>query len=137
MDLRTRAKHVIATGFAFGLPSELAFDVDKPYAGCLICGQVYQGPLDLKVPPNHTPDNSMIARLAKLKRDDWSRKHAATHTEHEHRMHRLSGRFATPEAAQALSAMGIFSVIDLIVDDEVSNALGEAKAMPTKEVDDR
>jgi hypothetical protein len=135
MDLRTRAKHVIASGFAFGLPKDQRFNINKPYTGCLICGAVFQGPLDLRVPPGHEPQNSLIAKLAQLKRKEWAEAHSKTHSDHERRMHRLSGRFATPEASQMLAAQGVFSVIDLVVDDEVSSALAEAKAIPIREIE--
>lgn len=135
MDLRNRAKQIIATGFAFGLSKDQGFNVDKPYTGCLLCGAVFQGPLDLRVPPGHEPENSLIARLAQLKRKEWAVEHAKQHTDHERQMHRLSGRFATPEAAQVLSAQGVFSIVDLVIDDEISNALGEASAIPIREIE--
>jgi hypothetical protein len=126
----------IATGFLFGIPDGLNFTTEKPYTACRLCGAVFQGPLDLKVPPGHEPENSMIARLAKLKRDDWARTHARReHTQNEHDDLKRSGRFATPIAAGRLSAMGIFSIIDMVTDDEVASALKEAKAIPDREVE--
>lgn len=136
MELRKTARDIIAQGYLFGRPTNLNFNPNKPYVSCMLCGAVFQGPLDLRVPPNHEPENSLIARLAKNKRDEWAEEHATQHTEHEHMMYRLSGRFATPEAAQKLAALGTFSVLDLVIDDEVSNALAEAKAIPIDDVED-
>lgn len=135
MEIRKRANDIIAWGFLFNAPTDLNFDPDKPSVSCLICGKVFQGPLDLKVPPGHEPENSLIARLAKLKRDEWAANHAKEHTEREHHMLRLSGRFATPEAAEKLATLGTFSIIDLIIDDEVANALGTARSIPIDEIE--
>jgi len=136
MDLRVKqkAKQVIAAGFMLGLPGELEFNPDRPYAGCLLCGAVFQSKLDLRVPPGHEPHNSLIAKLAKEKRDEWRYKHFNNeHTAREREIHIMSGRFAMPEAAQALSQRGIFSIVDMVIDDEVSNALAEASPIPQDE----
>lgn len=135
MEIRKRANDIIARGFLINSPKDLNFDPSKPNVSCLICGAVFQGPLDLRVPPGHEPENSLIARLAKLKRDEWAKKHALQHTEHEHMMHKLSGRFATPEAAQKLAALGTFSIIDLVIDDEITNVLGTARSIPIDEIE--
>lgn len=130
-----RNKQIIASGLAIDLPSDLRFDINKPYSGCNLCGAVYQGPLDLRVPPGHLPENSMIAKLAYDAREEWRLKHSKTHSEMEHRMLALSGRWATPEAAQRLAALGIMSVVDMVIDDEVASALAEGSSIPEKEVE--
>jgi len=119
-------KQVIMAGLVFGVP-ENVFDSNKPYVACRLCGGVFQGPLDLRVPPGHEPENSLIAKLAKNRRDDWAATHATKeHTEDEHRLLRLSGRFATPIASQRLAALGIISIVDAVIDDEIPHALAEA-----------
>jgi hypothetical protein len=40
---------------------------------------------------------------------------------------RKPGTFASPVAAQKLASLGLFSLMDLCMDDEVSQALYEAK----------
>jgi hypothetical protein len=127
--------HLIATGFVFGLPKDHDFDPSKPYTCCLLCGAVYQGALDLKVPPGHEPKNSILAKLAKNNRDNWADLHARTdHTPEQHQQLRQSGRFATPDAAQRLSALGIFSLNDLVMDDEIKAALANAKPFYDMEI---
>lgn len=137
MDLRkAQTDHLVATGMVLGLPDGFEFDKTKPYTACCLCGAVYQGALDLRVPPGHEPHNSIIARLAKNNRDAWASEHARKeHKESEHMALRRSGRFATPEASQKLAALGIVSLVDMILDDEVSNALKEGSPMPEREVE--
>lgn len=135
VDLPTKNnKDLIAQGLIFNQDPDDGFNKDRPWVSCQLCGAVYQGPLDLRVPPGHLPENSMIAKLAQNRRNEWALKHSKTHSEHEHNMYRLSGRFATPEAAQKLAARGIMSIVDMVMDDEVENALKEGKPVPIDEV---
>lgn len=121
--------HLIGTGFVFGLPEHIKFDPNKPYTCCLLCGAVYQGALDLKVPPGHEPYNSIIAKLAQNVRASWAQDHAKLeHTVEEHVLLQRSGRAMMPLAAQRLSALGIIPLADMITDSEIADAL--AKASP-------
>jgi hypothetical protein len=47
----------------------------------------------------------------------------------------MSGRFAMPEAAQNLAAMGLFSIIDIVIDNEVQDALAKAPNLPRNDVE--
>jgi hypothetical protein len=135
MDL-LKVRQVVAQGYAFFLPDEMEFDPDKPYTGCLLCGEVFQSRMDRRVPPGHEPHNSMIAKLAQEHRRNWAKSHSSKkHTETERRQHRMSGRFAMPEAAQNLAAMGLFSVIDIVIDNEVQDALAKAPNLPRNDVE--
>jgi hypothetical protein len=108
---------MIATGFALKL-DEFAFDPNRPHRCCLICGDVFQ------------PDAGFTDNVAEMLRSRWAQLHARKHPEHEHRALRVSGRFCTPVAAERLAAYGIFSLIDLCMDDEVKDALAGASAIP-------
>lgn len=120
-------KNLIVQGFPISVDPNVSplFDPNKPYAGCLLCGEVFQSALDREVPPGHEPGNSLIAYLAFLRRTRWRKDHSLSHSSLERESLVKSQRFATPEAAQELSKYGMFSLIDLANDDEVSNALKE------------
>jgi hypothetical protein len=116
---------LLASGLYFPHPdSDYKLNTDRPYCGCLLCGEVFQSSIDLNVPPGHEPSNSLIARLAYDRRLRWRQEHQCLpHAPCRKR----PGTFATPEAAQVLAALGIFSLIDLVMDDEVSSALSESQ----------
>jgi hypothetical protein len=104
---------LIGTGFAVGLPTLTNFQFRDhiPWSACRICGLVYQNP-------------------DALKRIEWAQKHAHTHTDTEHRQFQLSGRQFTPEAANRLAAFGVIPILDLVLDDEVADALKESHPVP-------
>jgi len=80
--------------------------------------------LDLNVPPGHEPSNSLIARLAYDRRTRWRQEHKCLPAAPSRKR---PGTYATPEAAQVLASLGVFSLIDLVLDDEVSSALKESQ----------
>jgi hypothetical protein len=86
------------------MPLTLSLKPNTTY--CRLCGEAFSHPF---IPM----------------RQAWSYKHAETHSEHQHRLLELSGRHLTPEAAQKLQHIAI-PVVDLVVDDEVAQALREA-----------
>ena len=114
----SQPRQLIATGFTLDPP--YPFNTQRPYCGCSLCGEVFQSDLDRSVPPNHIPSNSLIARIAYDRRLRWRREHTCSHN------HKRNGTFTTPEAAQKLARYGIFSLVDLVMDDEISQALKEA-----------
>lgn len=135
----TQPRSLIGTGFAVGLEqlTNFEFDLNRPYTACLLCGVVYQSEIDRKVPPGEEPHNSLIARIAKERRGNWARAHAATeHTLDEHAELARSGRTMTPQAAQKLSAYGIIDITDMVVDDEVADALAKASSTPLEDARD-
>jgi hypothetical protein len=117
---------LIATGFLFGR-NELTgfnFDPSKPYAGCRICGKVYQPPF--------AESNDVSTELAL---NLWRGSHNKTHSEMQHKLLIASGRTFTPEAAQRLSQYGIIDLGGLVIDDEVSHALRVVNARPTDDAE--
>jgi hypothetical protein len=127
--------NIQAEGFLVGRETLTNFEFNPgfPYTYCRLCGEVYQGVLDRRVPAGHLPENSLIAKLAYDARMEWTFKHAHTHPEKEHNALRASNRAMTPEAANRLAAYGVFSVTDMVTDAEVSEALKEAPRTPTND----
>ena len=97
------------------------FDLNKPYAGCGICGEVYQTDLD------RAGDDPFYAFT---KRTEWRNAHARTHSDNEHRLLKNSGLLALPEAAQRLASYGIIPLTDSVKNDEVPIALLESPRAP-------
>ena len=141
---QTRPSLVFA-GMQVGLTSltNLDFDPSKPYTGCKICGALFQSNADRypvgvffaqKDDFNHDYRNVHLFALGMRK--EWSVKHSKLHSQKEHDMLRISGRWATPEAAERLASMGVFSATDLVLDDEVQSALNAAPKVPNKDSED-
>jgi len=108
-----------------GLPEEVGFNPHAPFAGCKICGEVYQSDLDRKI--DQTPHENIQALV---QRRNWTFAHARTHADHEHRSLELSGRFCTPEAAYKLATFGVVS-LPTLDDDETPHAQRLAPKLPT------
>jgi hypothetical protein len=132
-------------GAQVGLTSltNLSFDPSKPYSGCRLCGALFQSAIDrdpireyFKHPDDYDQDYHNVLWFALDMRKEWTRKHAKLHSEKEHNMLRISGRWATPEASERLATMGVFSVTDLVLDNEVSSALAESPRVPTNDAED-
>lgn len=116
--IKPRKPRPFLSGMAIGLHelTGLEFRIDKPHTFCRICGAIYQSSLDRR-------DHPLAIEL----RRDWSYRHARLHPDHEHRSLMLSGRFMTPEAQIELASFGI---LDLHIDDEITQSLFESKAIP-------
>lgn len=135
---------IVAHGLAVGLDSTdgLLFDATKPYRYCRICGVVYQTERD-RNPPERKVDIRGVRDLEHVlwqadvyeRQIRWSVKHAGTHTNSEHELLAMSGLYMMPEAAEKLSAFGIISIRDLVMDDETSDALRKASPIPTNDVE--
>lgn len=140
---RAVSKQLVMHGMALGLDSltNLLFDNNKPYSGCCICGAVFQSAYDRApahfVTPRQFPTFAAVQDYAYELRREWSLQHAKTHSENQHRALKLSGRWATPEAALKLAAYGTIPLVDLAIDDEVSHALRESKPIPIDDAQDR
>lgn len=138
--LKQSSRHLVASGFAVGLTSltGLEFDPTCDYTCCLICGVVFQSNLERNPSYYLSASNKLftiadVGMYAQSIRREWSKNHAKLHTEHEHNQLKLSGRWATPEAACKLAAYGIFSASDAVLDNEVSAALLESKPVPKED----
>lgn len=114
---------MIGTGFLVG-KSELTnflFDPSKPYAGCRICGEVFQ---------------SAINRLGSTDGiTDWRMKHNRKHNERAHVSLIKSGRNFTPDAAQRLAPLGVIDFTSMLADQESAHALRTAPRAPNNDVE--
>lgn len=122
-------RSLVGVGLAVGLGqlTNLLFDIHKPYTVCCICGDVYQTSDD------RVYGNNPVTELA---RKEWSHAHAREHSSTQHRQLALSGRQFTPEAANKLAAFGIISVSDMVMDNEVEDALRLSKPIPFNDSED-
>lgn len=112
----------IASGLAVGLHLlDIEFDPNKPFRACLICGRVYQTPLDRA---GTNPEWALHNREA------WAANHAKAHSDREHHMLRISGLSMTPEAASKLAAYGVIPVLDAVTNEETAAALLESSPIP-------
>lgn len=138
-------RHVVLHGAAVGLStlSGLRFLPHRPYAGCRICGDVFQSEADrfpndvFEANPrsfDFLPANVDLYALGMRK--EWSQKHARTHSDAEHEDLAISGHWATPIAAQRLVAYGVVPVSDAVFSTEHEEALRQSSPVPTKDADD-
>lgn len=105
------------------------FDQAFPYAGCRICGKVFQ-PQILRRDAVPYERRVLIVR-------HWRVNHAKTHTEFEHRSLALSGQWATPLAQTRLAPFGIVDMTDrgTTLNQESDAALIEAPRAPIDDAD--
>jgi len=110
--------------------TNLQFDPTCNYAGCGICGKVFQSDLDRVL---HPEPYQQVEALRM--RTDWRLRHARTHSEAQHRQLQESGLFALPEATEKLAAFGIIPLTDTVKHEEVNSALLAASRAPTDDAE--
>lgn len=127
-------QHIYMTGAMMGYSAlqanGLKFSPIHPYRGCLICGTVFQSGLDRL----DSPLPAQVAEGAAL-RQAWALDHADTHTEREHLLLTLSGRWCTPEAACKLATLGIYALGDMVLSPETADAMRLAPRAPSDDVE--
>lgn len=134
---------LILTGGAVGLNTltGLVFDPNKDHTSCLVCGVVFQSDYDRNPVVQFENNKGLFRSVAEVElyalglRKEWAANHAKTHSEREHRQLKASGRFCTPEAAHKLAAFGLVSLVDLVIDEEVADALAKSSAVPTDDAE--
>lgn len=112
--------------------TNFAFRTDRPYAGCLICGRVFQSELD------RTASTEQEQHRANQLRQLWRIIHAKSHSETQHEQLaqcKAAGQWCLPEAAEKLAPFGIFSLTDLVLADEQKDALRLARRAPENDAD--
>lgn len=114
---------MIGTGFLLGREglTNFLFDPGRPYAGCCICGEVYQNAFNRQ------------GSYEGLK--EWRERHNKTHSERQHIQLIKSGRRFTPEAAQRLATLGIIDFGVLAMDPEYAHAYATAPRAPINDVE--
>lgn len=100
---------------------------------------MYQDQTQREITPGSSLDQ--IAYATSL-RKEWADRHARSHTSHQHKQLRLSGRAVTPEAAIRLVPFGISPLSDMVSNetnpygDEYSDAALAAPRQPQNDVED-
>jgi hypothetical protein len=113
--------------------TNFAFDKTKPYAGCRICGAVFQSSL------LHNPDlPPQVKARAEAETLEWRQRHCRTHTLREREQFVRTGRTLTPQAAHQLAPLGLAPLSDAVLHDdggEYRHAMGTAPRAPLDDVE--
>jgi hypothetical protein len=122
-NLSALSKGQLGLGFLIGRSAltNFKFAPDKPYAGCRICGEVFQSDA------NRLGSWDGIA--------EWRIRHNKRHQEWEHLQFAASGRKFSPEAQHKLVTLGVIDFMGILVDDEISAACREAPRAPANDVE--
>jgi hypothetical protein len=131
-DLTNGRRPIYMTGMAVGLTyaaPDMEFRADCDYTLCRLCGALYQPEVARRV------QTLEISELSRRMRQEWSIRHARTHTDTEHRQLHLSGRAFTPEALVRLAPYGVIAISDMALDDESAAAGLEAPRMPNDDAE--
>jgi len=111
--------------------TNLEFNPTFFFSGCLICGEVYQTDEDRNPPTVDDPEYGPFLINQKERHMAWRNKENNRHPERVHRQLAISGQFCTPEAAMKLAPLGLFSLTDIVMSDEIQAALKEAPRAPS------
>lgn len=115
--------------------TSLSIRKDREYAGCAICGRVFQSRLAIELSDEEwNSDRGVFEHAVAIETREWRDRHNKTHTEREHRAHVASGRTFSPEAAHRLAPYGLVSLDDA-QEDEVAHAMLEAPRAPVDDVE--
>ena len=114
---------MIGRGFLIGASAltNFKFDQSRPYAGCRICGELYQS------------DENRLGSSNGIQ--EWRTSHNKLHNEREHINFIRSNRSFTPEAAQRLASFGIIDFGGLLTEPELTHAYATAPATPLNDVE--
>jgi hypothetical protein len=116
--------------------TSLSIRKDREFAGCAICGRVFQARLAIELSDEEwDAAKSLFEHAVAIETKEWRAAHNKTHTEREHEAFRRSGRTFSPEAAIKLAPFGLVSLDDATTDDEVARAMLEAPRVPTDDVE--
>jgi hypothetical protein len=112
----------------------LSIRKDREFAGCALCGAVFQSAMAIHVADEEwNADKMVFEHAVAIETREWRDAHNKTHSEREHRQFVASGRTFSPEAAIKLAPFGLVS---LDVDDaEVAQAMLEAPRAPRDDVE--
>ena len=124
--------HTIVGGTAL---TNFTFRKDRPWAGCQICGEVFQPKFNMEADEYafHADLNKKLAAEDEI--TDWREKHNKTHTAKEHIDLRRSGMTFTPEAARRMAPLGVVPVVDALQYEEIAQAMKEAPRAPLTEIE--
>ena len=113
----------------------LTFRKDREFAGCAICGALFQARLAMELPDDEWDTDRLLFETAvAIETKQWREDHNRKHTEKEHRDHVESGLTFSPEAAHRLAPYGLVPITDG-EHDEVAHAMLAAPRAPQYEVE--
>ena len=108
---------------------------DREFAGCAICGTLFQSRLAIELSDEEwEADRLIFAHAVAIETRDWRVSHSSKHSRREHEALRASGRTFTPEAAHKLAPFGLVPIADAD-DDEVAHAMRVAPRAPYDDVE--
>jgi hypothetical protein len=123
--------HTIVGGASIGL----TLRKDREFAGCAICGTLFQSRLAIEVSDEEWQADHLVMETAvAIETREWRAKHTRSHSEREHQALRASGRTFSPEAAHKLAPFGLVPLSDGLDDDEVAHAMRTAPRAPHDDV---
>jgi hypothetical protein len=115
--------------------TSLSVRKDREFAGCAICGAVFQSRLAIELSDEEwNADRKVFEIAVAIETREWRDRHNKTHSEKVHRAFRASGRTFSPEAAHKLAPFGLVSLDDCN-EDEVAHAMLEAPRAPVDDVE--
>lgn len=112
--------------------TSLSFRKDRRYAGCRLCGVLFQPRAAIETPD----DRYTLALQVRVEAEiaDWRKKHSRQHPDREHLSFSASNLTFTPEAANRLAPFGLVPIGDG-EDPEIAVALLEAPRAPVDDVE--
>jgi hypothetical protein len=113
----------------------LSIRKDREFAGCRICGAVFQSRMAIEVSDEEWEAERVIFETAvAIETRQWRNKHSAKHPMREHVALEKSGLTFTPEATIKLAPFGLVPVSDAEVT-EIAQAMREAPRAPIDDVE--
>lgn len=113
----------------------LEFNKERAFAGCRICGAVFQPHVNtLAVSDEEYARNPLLRIEAEAEIRLWRDRHNERHSAREHLALAESGLTLTPEAAHKMAPFGLVPVADA-ENDEIADALRSAPRAPVDDVD--
>lgn len=109
--------------------TSLTIRKDRRYAGCRICGAMFQSSL-----VHSEPYTEAIRQRVIHETQEWRNRHNRSHTESEHVSFIRSGRTFSPQAAHKLAPFGLVPLSDAD-DPEIAHAMATAPRAPYDDVE--
>lgn len=130
-----RNRQVVFAGSMVGREQLTGLEFNPVYffSGCRICGAVYQEEADRNPPADNDPERPAWLHNQNERHIAWRESENNKHPMGVRQRLALSGEWCTPEAALKLAPLGIFSLTDLVMSNEVSAALREAPRAPDED----
>lgn len=109
--------------------TSLTIRKDRLYAGCRICGAMFQSSL-----VHSEPYTDSVTERVSEETTQWRERHNRSHTTEEHVAFVATGRTFSPEAAHKLVPFGLVPIMDWN-DPEVAHAMATAPRAPYDDVE--